>query len=334
MKTIKKIIWTLVACTLIVLSMTACGGKTADYEGVLGERFGLPYADNAEYTVIDPSGNAVEVFEGGFVPTAVGNYAYTIKGVSKGTVVVKDKTPPRIVTDFSFRYCAPGKIDLPEVTVTDDDGAVGYTVEVTRDGNPIAVADNAFTATIGDYEAEIVSTDAAGNTAKKTVYYRCTENAELLNSITAFEHEYGLQHVTRRQSFRPSFTSEVKHGAESGSLRLEFTADYQQAGGFFIDNVLIKDLTEFKGFYFYVYNESNVTKRLSVNLSHYINLTPNDWTEVRITDKRAFIGNSAYPAFKENFTFADVNGMLFYINDNANNIERQNFYVSNFYAIQ
>ena len=341
-KSMKKYLTLFVAgCTLAsALTMSACAEQCEDYSANLGEVFTFACSSSADITVKSPSGEKIDVFMRSFVPLTEGEYRYIVREngtTCKGRLFVADEKAPEIVTSFAFRYVAVGEAaKLPTVTVSDyNGGAVTTDLSVKKGEETITLSGNSFTPTEeGDYLLVIAAEDAAGNRSEKTVIFNAVNDLPKLSSVTAFDHEYGVNQVSRRHGFAPSYTSEVKYGNENGSLKMEFTADTQYEGWFFLRDVLIRDISESHGLYFYVYNESGTEKKLYVNRSHEAVLQPNAWTEIRITDYTAFLGNSYFAAIKENFSLEDVNGLLISVIDTEKNLEMQNYYFSNIYIVQ
>lgn len=226
-------------------------GMPEDFSVYVSSEVTIPevqYTEGASLSVSvnDPSGAAVPVTEGKFIPTAVGKYVITYKVTLKEEETEKSITVTVIDTDVPPTIALEGEnvervlkdtqVVLTAATAKDAFGKeLVVTIKVTSPSNiDVALTDGTFTATEkGEYKVVYSVTDAFGNTATIEDTILCYNQPQTVVPVpedvkNSFESEEEckfdrLNAETSSASFTHNSTEDDVHAVKSGAYSLKVT---------------------------------------------------------------------------------------------------------------
>lgn len=326
----------------------ACAGKTVEkeYTAYYGETFTLPGISGATYALSDSDGNAVDVSSGNFLPTDLDGYTLRVNEKGKKYSIkinVAERNAPFISVDRKTVYATVGKqTALPVFRATD--GVTGkelpVTVQVTSpDGKVEAVGESFVPERAGEY---VVTASAAGENgvgAERTAIVMAKEGLNYANVLAPMAEERGTETIADTFGVMPAYNTDedFTYGSEEGSLKLVSNMEGNVYFGFRLKNLVRSDITGFKGFYFYLFNDSPVNFSLCVNWGWEVTCTAGEWTRVSVTDYDGICENSGNSVIKEYFSSENINGMTFSCYYSANGawqgLPSVEMYLSNVYLL-
>lgn len=243
---------------------------------------------NLSVTVNDPSGAAVPIAEGKFIPTAVGNYVITYRVTLKEeeveetviVTVIDTDVPPTIALegDNIERVLLGEQVTLVSATAKDAFGKeLAVTIRVTSptDGD-VPLTDGAFTAAEkGEYKVVYSVTDAFGNPATIENTILCYNQPQAVvpvpegvkNSFET-EEECSLERLNAESgnaSFVCNSTEEDVHAVKSGAYSLKVTTT--GGGTFNLVSEAICGAKDFSGMgtlSFWAYNGNGAAVGMSI----------------------------------------------------------------------
>lgn len=326
----------------------ACAGKTVEkeYTAYYGETFTLPGISGATYALSDSDGNAVDVSSGNFLPTDLDGYTLRVNEKGKKYSIkinVAERNAPFISVDRKTVYATVGKqTALPVFRATD--GVTGkelpVTVQVTSpDGKVEAAGESFVPERAGEY---VVTASAAGENgvgAERTAIVMAKEGLNYANVLAPMAEERGTETIADTFGVIPSYNTDddFTYGSEGGSLKLVSNMEGNVYFGFRLKNLVRSDITGFKGFYFYLFNDSPINFTLCVNWGWEVTCTAGEWTRVSVTDYDGICENSGNSVIKEYFSSENINGMTFSCYYSANGawqgLPSVEMYLSNVYLL-
>lgn len=345
----------LIVCTTILAAalgaagvLHACGGKTVDreYTAYYGEVFALPGIAGATYSLSDSDGNAVDVSSGSFLATD--SDGYTLRVNEKGKkysikINVANRNAPLISVDRKLVYATVGRqTQLPVFRAVD--GATGKELPVTvkataPDGTVGSVEESFVPDCAGEYVLTASAVGENGVEAECTASVMAGEGLNYSNILAPMAEERGTETLADSFGVIPSYNTdpEFTYGSEEGSLKLVSNMEGNVYFGFRLKNLVRSDITAFKGFYFYLFNDSPVNFSLCVNWGWETTCNAGEWTRISVTDYDNVCENSGNPVIKEFFSSENVNGMSLSFYYSANNVWQGlpsvEMYLSNVYLL-
>ena len=326
----------------------ACAGKTVEkeYTAYYGEIFTLPGISGATYALSDSDGNAVDVSSGNFLPTDLDGYTLRVNEKGKKYSIkinVAERNAPFISVDRKTVYATVGKqTALPVFRATD--GVTGkelpVTVQVTSpDGKVEAAGESFVPERAGEY---VVTASAAGENgvgAERTAIVMAKEGLNYANVLAPMAEERGTETIADTFGVLPAYNTDedFTYGSEEGSLKLVSNMEGNVYFGFRLKNLVRSDITGFKGFYFYLFNDSPINFTLCLNWGWEVTCTAGEWTRVSVTDYDGICENSGNSVIKEYFSSENINGMTFSCYYSANGawqgLPSVEMYLSNVYLL-
>lgn len=326
----------------------ACAGKTVEkeYTAYYGEIFTLPGISGATYALSDSDGNAVDVSSGNFLPTDLDGYTLRVNEKGKKYSIkinVAERNAPFISVDRKTVYATVGKqTALPVFRATD--GVTGkelpVTVQVTSPDGKVEVAGESFVPErAGEY---VVTASAAGENgvgAERTAIVMAKEGLNYANVLAPMAEERGTETIADTFGVMPAYNTDENftYGSEEGSLKLVSNMEGNVYFGFRLKNLVRSDITGFKGFYFYLFNDSPINFTLCINWGWEVTCTAGEWTRVSVTDYDGICENSGNSVIKEYFSSENINGMTFSCYYSANGawqgLPSVEMYLSNVYLL-
>lgn len=326
----------------------ACAGKTVEkeYTAYYGEIFTLPGISGATYALSDSDGNAVDVSSGNFLPTDLDGYTLRVNEKGKKYSIkinVAERNAPFISVDRKTVYATVGKqTALPVFRATD--GVTGkelpVTVQVTSpDGKVEAAGESFVPERAGEY---VVTASAAGENgvgAERTAIVMAKEGLNYANVLAPMAEERGTETIADTFGVMPAYNTDENftYGSEEGSLKLVSNMEGNVYFGFRLKNLVRSDITGFKGFYFYLFNDSPINFTLCINWGWEVTCTAGEWTRVSVTDYDGICENSGNSVIKEYFSSENINGMTFSCYYSANGawqgLPSVEMYLSNVYLL-
>ncbi len=219
-------------------------------------------------TVLDPDGEEVIYESGKFFAAKKGNYTvrYVVKRgdetITDETIVTSsDTTAPEIELKNSEVYELQGSVyTLPAATVRDNyDGAatLASSVSAKFGETEVTVADGKITLdNAGEYKVKYTFADAEGNENSATLTVNSVEKED--GNISYFNHAFAEGFVTPFMTGSLSTSTEKHIEGETNSLRYTYEEAAANAGGFYLNKPLVKDVSAYKYLYFYVYTDVKV----------------------------------------------------------------------------
>lgn len=254
-------------------------------------------SDNGEmltYSVKNAAGSDVFVYNYTFAVTEMTVYTVTVTAGNKSKsykLTPKDMSVPslEIKRDIQrINVLKDEKVYYPEIIVSDNaDAEVTVTYSVSYNGKNYESESDGFIPTeLGFYTLTISAEDDENNVAIKTVVYESVETVEETYKVFAFDEDatryfdyVGLQY-DKEPVLSYNTDEQYIYGDEKGSTRMHFIATGTPL--FVVKNQMI-DTAEFDYIRFYVYNASDVSIGLGVNITEGMyTLEPGVWTEIII----------------------------------------------------
>ena len=303
-------------CLAFIVILTLCGckqNKTTEEKNELkyeidrdaiaevGDYYKVPiikFSDSynniyiPEKKVIDPEGNETPIENGSIFLSILGNYdiSYTVDflGQEKVEHIIvnsKDTTGPSISFDKETITDIEGSVvSIPTPYVTDNyskDNNINVSYEVFYDNDIVQTTNNQFELTNnGEYIVIYTATDENNNVSQKSLTINSIEKEE--GVIAYFNRSFGTDNLSLMFTGGTlESTNEITLPGDEYSLKISVE---NVAGGFFINSPYIKDITEYKYMYFYVYTESpNISLTYNAIYSPNGQIEPNKWKKIVLT---------------------------------------------------
>jgi hypothetical protein len=271
--------------------------------------------------VVDGDNNEINVTRGRFLPAKVGKYTITY-GVKENELVPQvnlvitcvDTTPPTfrpyqiVETGFTNQ-----EIQLPTFTVEDLSGVDTSKEEIiilNPNGEEVEVVDGMFIPLIGgNYTYKVTQYDKVGNSDTKE-YTLFVENLTLVEDQIAYlDVTYGLNQAKSYYGFgnytELSYQTEIKHGEESGALKLVKRGENFQSVGITVQSA-IKDISGYDYIGFYFYNDNNIAARVYVSeveneYGSAVVVPAHSWQFIAYDNRANFATESRQNQIKTNF---------------------------------
>ena len=348
-RTLKRILLsvsTLILSCCLALGFVACKKSAMlkeEYYAYYGERFILPQVESGQFTVTDGDGTKVEIVMGGFSVDSKSDYTLTVKhsgGTDSAKIKVLERGKVTIGTpsDYVFASLNEEK-QLPAFTAANDDGTKAELTTKLVSPSGVEVGENltSFTPTeTGNYL--LTATATSGESSKVEIEVGETNyHDDLLARMGRAESKYM---VVNTYGVKASVNTEDKqyiYGSESGSLKLQSRGDAVTGGNFQLTNFSEPDISDYNGFYFFIYNDATIDIRIIVNQiwsgQFMVTLRSKEWTPVMITNYMEKCAAESNPIVSGYMSKGHLNGLHFYYDAKGSGLPEFDFYISDIYRM-
>lgn len=297
----------------------ACNAQTEEsvldgrYYAFYGERFLLPQTEGSYY-VTDAEGNAVELVLGGFVVSSEGEYNISLNdGGRKESAVLEvlKREAVNFLPERKLTFASLGEETLLPgyKAFSDGEETEAETLLLSPSGEEIGRNLSSFVP--GETGEYILRATACGQTDESVI--EVGESASYKNLLAPMR-EGAEEMFVRRFGVSASLNTDDRryiYGFQESSMKLVTNMEANVSGGFQMTGFADPDISDYGGFYFYVYNAGRTSVTMDINWMIDFTLKPGAWTRVSVVDYNGLCSGSGNPVVADYFTDKNLNGLLF-----------------------